>query len=234
MYGAASKGMYTFIKHFAFNDQENHRGDRPGQYSVSTWINEQSAREIYLLPFEMSMKSGDVELNYVKKNEDCKYENKTREIRVAQGVMTAFNRIGYTWTGGSYSLITGILRNEWAFNGFVITDNANTGEFMDGYQMIEAGADGKLTYGYKEYARFDFNENDVATYHYGRKAMHRMLYTVVNSKAMNGAMPGSIFVDTVPFTDKFILGVNIICPILIGLIVFLNVRRFRRKNVKVQ
>lgn len=233
VYGAASKGMYTYIKHFAFNDQENHRGDRSGQYSISTWLNEQSAREIYLLPFEMSMKSGDVELNYVKKNEDGTYENATREIRASQAVMTAFNRIGYTWTGGSYQLITGILRNEWAFNGFVITDNANTGEFMDGYQMIEAGADGKLTYG-ADYARFDFDENDVATYHYGRESMHRMLYTIANSKAMNGAMPGSIFVDKMPLTDKVILGVNIICPVIIGLIVLINVRRFRKKNVKVQ
>lgn len=60
--------------------------------------------------------------------------------------MTAFNRIGYTWTGGSYNLLTGIARNEWAFNGMMITDNANTGVFMDGYQMIEAGGDIKLTY----------------------------------------------------------------------------------------
>lgn len=229
VYGAASKGLYTYIKHFAFNDQENHRGDRPGQYSIATWLNEQSAREIYLLPFEMCMKVGDVELNYVKKNDDGTYENATREIRACQAVMTAFNRIGYTWTGGSYQLITGILRNEWAFNGFVITDNANTGEFMDGYQMIEAGADGKLTYGKEEYARFDFDENDVATYHYGREAMHRMLYTIANSKAMNGAMPGSIFIDKMTLSEIVILGVNIICPIIIVLMIYLTIRRFRKK-----
>ena len=70
IYGAASKGMYTYIKHFAFNDQENHRGDRDGQFSVATWFNEQSAREIYLVPFEMCMKAGDVTLNYVEKQED--------------------------------------------------------------------------------------------------------------------------------------------------------------------
>lgn len=228
VYGAASKGMYTYVKHFAFNDQENHRGDRPGQYSIATWMNEQAAREIYLLPFEMCMKVGDVELNYVQKNGDGTYENAVRTIRACQAVMTGFNRIGYTWTGGSYPLITGILRNEWAFDGFVLTDNANTGEFMDGYQMIEAGADGKLTY-MEESTRFNYDKNDAATYHYGRAAMHRMLYTITNSKAMNGAMPGSSFKDVKFFTDKFILGVNIVCPLLILLMVLLTIRRFRRK-----
>lgn len=232
VYGAASKGMYTYIKHFAFNDQENHRGDREGQYGVCTWLNEQAARELYLTPFEMCMKIGDVELNYIQKNDDGTYENATRNIRACQAVMTAFNRAGYTWTGASYPLITGILRNEWAFNGFVLTDNANTGVFMDGYQMIEAGADGKLTYA-KESARFDFDENDPATYHYGREAMHRMLYTIANSKAMNGAMPGSEFKDTMTLVDKVRLAVNIICPLLILGMVILTVRRFRKKKVKV-
>lgn len=232
VYGAASKGMYTYIKHFAFNDQENHRGDREGQYSVCTWLNEQAAREVYLTPFEMCMKTDDVELNYVQKNDDGTYENATRKIRACQAVMTAFNRVGYTWTGASYPLITGILRDEWAFNGFVLTDNANTGVFMDGYQMIESGADGKLTYA-KESARFDFDENDPAAYHYGRQAMHRMLYTTANSKAMNGAMPGSVFKDTMTLVDKVRLAVNIICPLLILGMAVLTVRRFRKKKVKV-
>ncbi len=230
VYGAASKGMYTYIKHFAFNDQENHRGDRTGQYGLCTWLNEQAAREIYLVPFEMCMKIGDVELNYVQQNEDGTYENATRQIRACQAVMTAFNRVGATWTGASYPLITGILRDEWAFNGFVLTDNANTGEFMDGYQMIEAGADGKLTYA-EESARFDFDENDRATYHYGRLAMHRMLYTIANSKAMNGAMPGSVFKDTMTLVDKIVLGVNIVGVVVIALMVLLTIRRFRKRPV---
>ena len=230
VYGAASKGMYTYIKHFAFNDQENHRGDRTGQYGLCTWLNEQAAREIYLIPFEMCMKVGDVELNYVRQNEDGTYENATREIRACQAVMTAFNRIGSTWTGASYPLITGILRDEWAFNGFVLTDNANTGVFMDGYQMLEAGADGKLTYA-EESARFDYDENDKATYHYGRAAMHRMLYTIANSKAMNGAMPGSVFKDSMTLVDKVIVGVNVAGVVIIVLMVVLTIRRFRKEKV---
>ncbi|MDK6563129.1 glycoside hydrolase family 3 N-terminal domain-containing protein, partial [Escherichia coli] len=48
----ADNGIYTYVKHFAFNDQENHRGDGVGQMSIATWLNEQSAREIYMKPFE--------------------------------------------------------------------------------------------------------------------------------------------------------------------------------------
>lgn len=225
VYGAASKGMYTFIKHLAFNEQENHRGDRDGQFGLATWLNEQSARELYLLPFEMCMKVGDVDLNYVEKQEDGSYRNATRKIRANQAVMTAFNRIGTTWTGASYPLLTGILRNEWAFNGFVITDNANTGVFMDGYQMIEAGGDAKLT-SLADSARFDYDKNDAATYHYGREAMHRILYTMANSKAMNGAMPGTVFVNEMKNSEKITLGVNIGCGFGIALLVLLTVFRF--------
>lgn len=214
VWGAASKGMYTYIKHFAFNDQENHRGDRDGQFSIATWLNEQSAREIYLVPFEMCMKVGDVTLNYVEKQSDGTYQNATKPIRASQAVMTSFNRVGATWAGGDYGLITGILRNEWAFNGLVMTDNANTGVFMDGYQMTESGADVKLT-SLPASARYDFDKNDGATYYYARQAMHRMLYTIANSKAMNGAMPGSVITDGTRVTTKIMRTVDIVFGLLI-------------------
>ena len=231
IYGAASKGMYTYIKHFAFNDQENHRGDRDGQFSVATWFNEQSAREIYLVPFEMCMKVGDVTLNYVEKQEDGTYVNATKSIRASQGVMTSFNRAGATWAGGDYGLITGILRNEWAFNGIVMTDNANTGVFMDGYQMTEAGADVKLT-SLPASARYDFDENDPATYYYARQAMHRTLYTIANSKSMNGAMPGSKIKDGMRTTDKVKMAIDIIFGLLIVLEIYKIFRLFKPTKKK--
>src|SRR5699024_1594581 len=232
-HGAASKGLYTFIKHYAINDQENHRGDLDGQFGLATWANEQSIREIYLKPFEMSLKVGDIELNYIQENEDGTFENATRLYPAGQAVMTAFNRLGYTWTGGYYPLITGILRNEWDFDGFVITDNANTGVFMDGYQMIEAGADAKLTFA-KESARFDFEPDNPAHYQYGRDAIHRILYTLANSKAMLGAMPVSVFVDIqngeLLLSDAIQMGVNIGGPIVIALLLFFTYRRHFKKN----
>ena len=190
--GAAEKGVYTMMKHFAFNEQENHRGDRNGQYSMATWMNEQSARELYLKPFEMCMKVGDVDLNYLKQKADGTYENATRKIRACQGVMTSFNRIGATWAGGSYDLITGIVRNEWGFDGWILTDNADTGVFMNGLQMIEAGADAKLTVS-DPTALWSFDSGDATQYRYAREAMHHLLYVMANSHVMNGAVHGSVY-----------------------------------------
>ncbi|MDE6588903.1 MAG: glycoside hydrolase family 3 C-terminal domain-containing protein [Oscillospiraceae bacterium] len=235
-YGAASKGLYAYIKHFAFNDQENHRGDRPGQYSVATWLNEQSAREIYLKPFEMCMKVGDVELNYLESDGNGGYQNATRPFRASMGVMTAFNRVGATWTGGDYNLITGLLRNEWAFNGLIMTDNANTGVFMDGYQMIEAGADVKLTYA-QESARFNFDAQNSAHYHYAREALHRTLYTIANTNAMNGAMPGSVFKEGMRLTDKAMLAVDIVFGLLamwFAYVIFRGFKPSKRKLAKME
>ncbi|WP_407270434.1 glycoside hydrolase family 3 N-terminal domain-containing protein [Radiobacillus sp. PE A8.2] len=230
-YGASSKGLYTYIKHFALNDQENHRGDRDGQFGLATWSNEQAIREIYLKPFEMSLKSGTVELNYLTEGENGAYENTSREIPSGLGVMSAFNRLGYTWTGGHYPLMTGVLRSEWGFNGFVITDNANTGVFMDGYQMIESGADGKLTYA-PDSARYTFDESSEAEYYYGRQAMHNMLYPIANSNAMNGAMPGSHFEEGMQVAKTVQIAINVIGTVLIALMMYLTYRRFWKKDKK--
>ena len=223
--GCASKGMYTYIKHFAFNDQENHRGDREGQYSIATFLNEQAAREIYLVPFEMSMKVGDITLNYIETAADGTLQNATRQIRACQAIMSGFNRLGYTWVGGHYDLLTGIVRGEWAFQGMILTDNANTGVFMDGLQMIEAGADMKLTYA-EESARFNWDPADPEQYHYARAAAHRVLYTIANSKAMNGAAPGGTFARGMSLTEKITIAVNVICTILLALLIFFTIRRF--------
>ncbi len=227
--GCASKGMYAYIKHFAFNDQENHRGDRDGQFSIATFLNEQAAREIYLVPFEMCMKVGDITLNYIDVAKDGTMQNASKPIRACQAIMSGFNRLGLTWVGGHYDLMTGIVRGEWAFDGMILTDNANTGVFMDGLQMIESGADMKLTYA-KESARFNWNPDDPEQYHYARAAMHRILYTIANSKAMNGAAPGATFARGMYLTEKIILGVNIVCGLLIALLVFFTIRRFTKKT----
>lgn len=115
--GAASKGLYCYIKHFVANDQETSR------QGLCTWLTEQSLREIYLKPFEIAVKEG-----------------KTR------GLMSSFNRLGTKWTGGDYRLITEVLREEWGFKGAVICDfNTSSSYYMDPKQMIYAGGDLNLT-----------------------------------------------------------------------------------------
>ena len=230
--GAASKGMYTFIKHFAVNDQENHRGDRTGQYGLATWSNEQAIREIYLLPFEMCVKNDPVTLNYVEEDGNGGYVNASRDYAPVTAVMTSFNRLGYTWTGGCYNLLTNVLRTEWGFHGFVITDNANTGSptFMNVYQMIEAGGDAALTT--TEYAVWKFDQNSAADYHYGRQAMHNILYTVANSKVMMGLMPGSKFVTPMTMAEKILIGIDIAAAVIILALAYFIFRGFKPTKKK--
>ena len=197
--GAAQKGMYAFIKHFALNDQETHRDER----GLATFADEQTIREIYLKPFEMTILNNTVEIYYNEaiKSEDGKiigYEKRTTVVPAATAIMTSFNRIGATWAGGHYNLVTEVLRNEWGFNGFVLTDyevGSGKGSYMDTVQTLAAGGDGKLkTVGMD--ALFGFNIAQYPEYQgFGRDAAHHILYTVVNSAGMNGFVHGVEYVN---------------------------------------
>ena len=230
--GAASKGMYTFVKHFALNDQENHRGDRVGNFGVCTWSNEQAVREIYLLPFQMCIENEPITLNYVEGDEDGGYRNASRDFPAVNAVMTAFNRVGYTWAGGCYPLLTEVLRNEWGFNGFILTDNANTGAptYMNTYQMMEAGGDASLTT--SQYAVWKFDKDDAAHYTYGREAMHHVLYAVANSKVMCGLMPNFTFITPMTTAEKILVGINIGAVIIIAALAVFIWFGFRKPKTK--
>lgn len=111
--GAQSKNVLTFMKHFALNDQEiNARV--PG---VNVFATEQAMREVYLRPFEITVKEGD-----------------------ATGAMTSFINIGGSWAGGNDQLLNDVLRGEWGFTGVVSTD-AVLGGFMDPALAVRYGND---------------------------------------------------------------------------------------------
>ena len=212
--GAAQKGMYAFIKHFAVNDQETHRDER----GLATFVHEQAIREIYLKPFEMTILNNEVEIMY---NEAVKDENgeivsyiaKTTTVPAATAVMTSFNRIGATWAGGHYNLITGVLRGEWGFNGFVLTDyevGSGKGSYMDTLQTLAAGGDAKLkTVGMDALFGFDISKYP-AYQSYGREAAHHILYTVVHSAGMNGYVHGVEFVPGFAYYKLILIGWDIL------------------------
>ncbi len=111
--GAKSKGLYCYMKHFVANDSETLR---EGLY---TFMTEQTLREIYLKPFEIAVKEGG-----------------------SNAIMTSMNRLGATWAGASYALCTQILREEWGFEGTLVTDWVDTGtDYMPVYKGIWAGND---------------------------------------------------------------------------------------------
>ncbi|NTV77757.1 MAG: beta-glucosidase, partial [Clostridiales bacterium] len=156
--GADEKGVYCYVKHFAVNDQETDR-----EYNgILVWANEQAMREIYLLPFQIAVEEGG-----------------------ATGMMSSFNRIGMKWAGGSYALLTQVLREEWGFHGSVITDySLNTYTHVD--EMIRAGGDLFLTQDVKTFAM----EDDATQVTLLRNATKNILYSVVNSNAMSIKVDG--------------------------------------------
>ena len=214
VYGAAQKGMYAFIKHFALNDQETHRDER----GIATFADEQTIREIYLKPFEMTIVGNTVEIGYNEpiKNGNGKitgYTWKTTTVPAATAVMTSFNRIGATWAGGHYDLITDVLRGEWGFVGFVLTDyevGAGKGSYMGTLQSLGAGGDAKLkTVGMD--ALFGFDISKYPEYQeFGREAAHHILYTVVNSAGMNGFVHGVEYVKGFAYYKLIIIGWDIL------------------------
>ena len=126
---------------------------------VSVWSNEQAIREIYLKPFEIAVKEGG-----------------------AKAVMSSFNYIGTQWAGGTYPLQTTVLRDEWGFRGFVLTDYFGVYGYMDSDMGIRGGTDCMLV-------AYDTETNHVTdtTSATGVKAMRQasknIMYTVVNSRA---------------------------------------------------
>ena len=117
--GCSSQNLVVTIKHFVMNDQESHRE------GVFTWADEQTMREIYLKAFEIPVKESD-----------------------CRGVMSAFNRIGTKWCGSSSALLNDVLRNEWGFEGFVVSDyswNFTGSGYMSPVLAVYGGNDTILT-----------------------------------------------------------------------------------------
>ena len=148
--GAKEKGVYSFMKHFALNDQETKRTEM-----LCTWTNEQAMREIYLKPFEMSVKEGG-----------------------AQAVMSAFNYIGNTYAGGNNVLLNTVLRDEWGFKGFVLTDYFGGYGYQNGDQEIRNGNDSMLA---TTSITNHITDKSATSVKAMRTAAHNILYTAANS-----------------------------------------------------
>ena len=163
--GAEEHGVYAYIKHYALNDQETNRNSM-----LCTWANEQSIREIYLKPFELSVKEGG-----------------------ADAVMSSFNYVGTEWAGASNALCNIVLRDEWGFVGMVLTDYFGVYGYMDADQGIRNGTDFCLV-NYPTETNYLTDTTSATGILAARQACKNILYTVVNSRAymeenLNPGMP---------------------------------------------
>lgn len=152
--GAEKEGVYAYIKHFALNDQETNRNNQ-----LCTWFNEQSAREIYLKPFEMCVKEGG-----------------------AKAVMSAFNFYGTSPAGANTEVLNNILREEWGFRGFVLTDYYGVYGYQDADRMIRNGNDCMLV-AYDTETNHVTDTESATSVQAMRQASKNIMYTVVNSRA---------------------------------------------------
>ncbi|NEG90413.1 glycoside hydrolase family 3 N-terminal domain-containing protein [Bifidobacterium aerophilum] len=148
--GAKEKGVYSFMKHFALNDQETNRNNM-----LCTWANEQSIREIYLKPFEMSVKDGG-----------------------AQAVMSSFNYIGTTYAAAYSPLMNTVLRDEWGFRGMVLTDYFAGYGYQNADQLIRNGNDFMLA---TTDVTNHVTSHSATSVKAMRQATKNILYTAVNS-----------------------------------------------------
>ena len=182
--GIQSRGVLPTVKHFVANEQETHRsigGDL-------SWLSEQALREIYLKPFEYTVKLGET-----------------------RGIMTSFNRIGTRWTGGDYRLLTEILRNEWGFNGLVICDFNTIPQYMIPCMMFYAG--GSLDLATQQSAMWtDCDTSDAGDAIVLMRAVKDVMYALVNSNAMNAEVIGY----NPPIWQEYLHWINIGAFTLVG------------------
>lgn len=168
--GAGSKGVVSTVKHFALNDQETNR------MGGAIFANEQTIRQLYLRPFEMSVRDGG-----------------------ATAMMASMNRIGSRWTGGHKGLMTNTLRGEWGLNGFVVTDQASYSVFAyeDLREGLEAGTDLWLNTdaGLWKLPDDDMTDGVIANM---QRAAHNISYAISRSNAMNGLSANSKIVKVTP------------------------------------
>jgi len=156
MRGVRSKGVIAYMKHFALNDQETDR------YGNAIFANEQSIREIYLKGFELITTEGG-----------------------ANAAMAAMNRIGTRWAGAHKGLMTEVLRNEWGFEGMVITDQASVSAmfYQDMISGLWAGTDLWLNTN-TTYWSLDDYRNNATVMSYVHRAAKNIVYAITNSNAV--------------------------------------------------
>ncbi|MBO6282919.1 MAG: glycoside hydrolase family 3 protein [Pseudobutyrivibrio sp.] len=212
--GVMKYGSYCYLKHFALNDKED------GRNGIATWANEQAIREIYLKPFEIAVKEAKADVNYY--DEDGKLQTST--IKAATAIMSSYNRIGCTWSGARYGLMTTILRDEWGFNGAVLTDYYGGSAYMDPDSGIRAGNDLMLN----TFADGSLSDQKSATGVAAmRRAAHNTLYMVVNSNAMQGIVPGSTVTYKLATWQKCLIAGDIVAAaiVILGIVLILKKRK---------
>ena len=214
---ASENGMITYVKHFAANNQEQHRQDN----GLVTWVNEQAMRELYLKTYEIYVKEATMTVKYYEEDDNGGYKLVEREMSAATGMMTAYNRIGATWAGACKPVTNTILRSEWGFTGISLTDaGGSASSYMNSDYGLRTGCTDLLL---TSNSSLTDSTSDAAIYCLQR-AVHRVLYNTANSNAMQGYAPGSTIITHIAPWQVMLIVLWIVVALLdVGGVVFLVV-----------
>ena len=199
--GAREAGVLTYAKHFALNDQETNR------YGGCIFANEQSIREIYLKGFEGAVAIGNT-----------------------TGIMDAMSRTGTVWAGANKGLLTNILRNEWGFEGVVITDQASVAAmfYQDIISGLAAGTDLWLNTNSSFWDISSYEEEDGSVVDWTKnatvmanvqRAAKNVIYAVAKSNAMDSVSEDGTVKESIPLWQIALIALDIVvaavCIILV-------------------
>lgn len=205
--GAGDKGMYCYLKHFVLNDTETGRSQL-----ICTWADEQTMRELYLRPFEIALKGARKTVRYTSDDSGTIAE---KVMRAGTAVMASQTCIGTMIGHCNYALLHDILREEWGFEGMVISDywvwSGNNHRDL----AMRAGCDTYLCMDAP--VMWSISDYDSPTARACmRRAIHNLAYAVVNSSAMQGMVPGAVQETTESPWWGIIRGVDIAVAALIA------------------
>ena len=209
--GGTEKGLMTEPKHLAFNHQESNRA------GASTFMTEQAARENDLRAFEGPLASN-----------------------AAMGVMTAYNRVGAVYASAHKGLLMQILRNEWGYKGWIVTDMAAAPDYMNWLDSVTAGTSGMLTtsattsaskFGSMESSKAAIAK-DTAFQQQMQLAIKSYLYSIARSNAMNGITENTKINYVLTWWQKAIIAAEVVTGVLTCCFVVLDVLDEKKSHKK--
>ena len=220
--GAGDQGMFCYVKHFALNDIETGRASL-----ANSWADEQTMRELYLKAFEIAVEDAVMTIKYIA-DEEGNVASKT--MRATTTIMAAQNCVGTTAGEVNYALLTKVLREEWGFQGTVISDYWvwNDNSLRD--LCIRTGCDTYLCMHMPMMWTLDDYDSPTARTAM-RNAIHNLAYTVANSNRMQGIAPGGeVKIEMSPWM-RTLIGVDVVGVAFIALIIFWMVRRAKDEKL---
>lgn len=198
--GMAAEGVYPYLKHFALNEQETNRCSL-----ILTYSDEQAIREIYLKPFEISVKN---------------YDGKSL------AVMSSFNFIGDRWSGANANLLNNVLRDEWGFQGMVLSDWNGSYGYQNTDDAVRNGNDAML--GFFAAESNQITNTSATMVQAMRQSAKNILYTVANSGNYTIEDPNA---DKMPNMTKMFITIDAaVAVVSLGIMALVLVRYFKKRK----